>query len=89
MARLMGVPCSILAANNANDTMHRFISTGIYAEVDSFAHFFLFVLSVFLSQNAVISTLAPAIDSQSPYNLERILFYLTDGSTERVSEWMR
>ena len=46
LAKLVGVPCSILAPNNVNDTMHRLISTGAYSEVCMF-----FFLSFFFQKN--------------------------------------
>ncbi|KAL3918770.1 MAG: hypothetical protein SGILL_004078 [Bacillariaceae sp.] len=72
MTKQMGVPLGILCAGvNINDTTHIAFQTGKVAK----------------STNAMNKTLSDAINIQLPYNLERLLFYLTAQDHEQVQQW--
>jgi threonine synthase len=42
----------------------------------------------FHKSDSMIMTLSEAINIQLPYNFERILYYLSEGETTRIKEWM-
>jgi len=36
----------------------------------------------------VVQTVSPSIDIQVPYNFERLMYYLTNGDSEKIKKWM-
>lgn len=72
MAKKMGVPLGYLCAGvNINDITNTVFQTG----------------EIKKSTEPMHQTLSEAINIQLPYNLERLLFYLTDGNHAQVREW--
>jgi threonine synthase len=72
MAKQMGVPLGYLCAGvNINDITNTVFQTGVIQKTDE----------------PMQETLSEAINIQLPYNLERLLFYLTDGNHQQVREW--
>ena len=72
MAKKMKVPIGRLSAGvNVNDVTWRFIRTGVLEKDDQ----------------PMKKTLSEAINIQVPYNLERLLFYLTSGNYQQVQQW--
>jgi threonine synthase len=72
MAKRMGVPLGYLCAGvNINDITNTVFQTGVVQK----------------TSDPMQMTLSEAINIQLPYNLERLLFYLTDGDHEQVREW--
>jgi threonine synthase len=72
MAKKIGVPFGNLCAGvNANDFTHRAFSTGDVRRIDE----------------PMKPSLSDAINIQLPYNLERLLFYLTDQDHAKVKAW--
>ncbi|XP_037548450.1 threonine synthase-like 2 [Nematolebias whitei] len=69
IVKLMGLPLNLVAMVNANDIVHRTVTSGDFSMASS-----------------VTQTLAPAIDIQDPYNLERVFWLLLnkDGSSVRT-----
>uniref|UniRef100_A0A3B5KV55 Threonine synthase-like 2 n=1 Tax=Xiphophorus couchianus TaxID=32473 RepID=A0A3B5KV55_9TELE len=57
----MGLPLKLVAMVNANDIVHRTVTSGDFSMATS-----------------VTQTLAPAIDIQDPYNMERVFWLLLD-----------
>ena len=75
--QLLGLPVrKFIAAVNVNDATHRVVTTGVLQRPHG-------------EDNAhpMQKTLSDAINVQVPYNLERWLYYLTDGDSERVRAW--
>eukprot|EP00536_Pseudo-nitzschia_multiseries_P014018 jgi/Psemu1/213538/e_gw1.647.25.1 len=69
MAKKLGIPFGRLCAGvNANDFTHRAVRTGTVARPKP--------------GDSMVATLSEAINIQLPYNLERLLFYATDGNGE-------
>ena len=74
MAKKMGIPFGNLCAGvNVNDITHRAFSTGIVRKPRS--------------GEPMKQSLSDAINIQLPYNLERLLFYLTDQDHTLVKTW--
>ena len=74
MAKKMGVPFGMLCAGvNINDITHRAFSTGIIQRPTE--------------DENMKQSLSDAINIQLPYNLERLLFYLTNESHDQVKAW--
>lgn len=72
MAKQIGVPIGMLCAGvNINDITHRAFQTGIVQR----------------SSLEMQTTMSEAINIQLPYNLERLLFYLTEQNHDQVQEW--
>ena len=70
----MGVPFGILCAGvNINDVTHRAFSTGLVRRPTE--------------DERMKQSLSDAINIQLPYNLERLLFYLTDENHDQVKAW--
>lgn len=78
MARKMGVPLGtpLVAAVNINDVTDIAFRTGLVERPSANA-----------SAEPMKRTLSDAINIQLPYNLERLLFYLTDGDHKQVAAW--
>lgn len=74
MAQRMGVPLGTLNAGvNINDITDVAFTTGLVER----------------TSESMKTTLSEAINIQLPYNLERLLFYLTKGCHEQVAAWYR
>ena len=74
MAKKFGIPFgNICAGVNANDITHRAFSTGIVQKPKS--------------GEPMKASLSDAINIQLPYNLERLLFYLTDQNHALIKSW--
>ncbi|MGK3734341.1 MAG: threonine synthase [Bacillariaceae sp.] len=74
MAKKMGVPFGMLCAGvNINDITHKAFSTGIIQRPTEDDH--------------MKQSLSDAINIQLPYNLERLLFYLTNENHNQVKTW--
>lgn len=72
MAKKMGIPFGTFTAGvNINDITNTVFKTG----------------SIKKSSSAMKRTLSEAINIQLPYNLERLLFYLTDGQHKLIKKW--
>eukprot|EP00532_Pseudo-nitzschia_australis_P013810 CAMPEP_0168209638 /NCGR_PEP_ID=MMETSP0140_2-20121125/2734_1 /TAXON_ID=44445 /ORGANISM="Pseudo-nitzschia australis, Strain 10249 10 AB" /LENGTH=290 /DNA_ID=CAMNT_0008136167 /DNA_START=3 /DNA_END=872 /DNA_ORIENTATION=- len=74
MAKKLGIPFGILSAGvNVNDFTHRAFSTGLVKRP---------------AQGECMKTsLSDAINIQLPYNLERLLYYLTGEDHDQVKSW--
>eukprot|EP01116_Phalansterium_solitarium_P019644 TRINITY_DN5579_c0_g1_i1.p1 TRINITY_DN5579_c0_g1~~TRINITY_DN5579_c0_g1_i1.p1 ORF type:complete len:486 (+),score=186.39 TRINITY_DN5579_c0_g1_i1:114-1571(+) len=48
-----------------------------------------FITTGVFAASSVVPTVSPAIDIGVPYNIERLLFYLTDADSQQVTSWMR
>ncbi len=74
MAKKFGIPFgNICAGVNTNDITHRAFSTGIVQKPKS--------------GEPMKQSLSDAINIQLPYNLERLLFYLTDENHTLINAW--
>jgi len=74
MAKKMGVPFGKLCAGvNINDVTHRAFSTGLVRRPTE--------------DDRMKQSLSDAINIQLPYNLERLLFYLTKENHGQVKAW--
>lgn len=74
MAKHMGVPFGLFIAGvNANDFTNVAFKTGVLAK----------------TTDAMKMTLSEAINIQLPYNLERLLFYLTGEKHELIKQWYK
>ena len=74
MAKKLGIPFGILSAGvNANDFTHRAFSTGLVKRPTP--------------GERMKTSLSDAINIQLPYNLERLLFYLTGEDHDQVKSW--
>lgn len=74
MAKEMGVPFGIFTAGvNVNDFTNTAFTTGVLVK----------------STDPMKMTLSEAINIQLPYNLERLLFYLTDGNHTLIDQWYK
>lgn len=74
MAKQMGLPLAYLCAGvNINDITNTAFQTGV----------------VIKTTDPMQTTLSDAINIQLPYNLERLLFYLTGASHGQVKEWYK
>ena len=72
VAKMMGLPIGkIVCATNANDVVHRTISTGDMAIAGN------------------VPTVSPAMDIQFAYNVERMLFLVSDGDAATTAKYMR
>ena len=72
MAKQMGLPIGLLCAGvNINDITNKVFQTGAIQK----------------SNAPMRTTLSEAINIQLPYNLERLLFYLTGGDHSQVRKW--
>nr|CCC91545.1 putative threonine synthase [Trypanosoma congolense IL3000] len=69
VAKLMGLPVGILVvASNNNDVLHEFVKTGVYD----------------IRYRCVVPTASPSIDILKASNVERLLFFLSNGNTDYV-----
>eukprot|EP00980_Cylindrotheca_fusiformis_P029875 scaffold23998_cov166-Cylindrotheca_fusiformis.AAC.1 len=74
MAKQMGIPLGILCAGvNINDVTHQTFQTGIVSSSST--------------TKMMQTTMSEAINIQLPYNLERLLFYLTNQDHEQIKTW--
>lgn len=74
MAKKFGIPFGNLCAGvNDNDFTHRAFSTGIVQKPKS--------------DESMKPSLSDAINIQLPYNLERLLFYMTDQNHSLIKKW--
>ncbi|XP_029023971.1 threonine synthase-like 2 isoform X3 [Betta splendens] len=71
IVKLMGFPLRLVAMVNANDILHRTVTTGDFSMAPG-----------------VIQTLAPAIDIQDPYNMERVFWLMLNRDGETVKNMM-
>ena len=77
----MGIPFGNLCAGvNINDVTHRAFTTGLVQRPSSTA--------ATAEEAAMKPSLSDAINIQLPYNLERLLFYLTGGNQhDQIKDW--
>ncbi|KAM7369414.1 hypothetical protein PAMP_013683 [Pampus punctatissimus] len=71
IVKQMGLPLKLVAMVNANDIVHRTVTTGDFS----------------MAAN-VTQTLAPAIDIQDPYNMERVFWLLLGKDSASVKNMM-
>lgn len=73
IAKKMGLPVRrMLLASNMNDVLYEFITTGVYN----------------ISKRTLQPTASPSIDILKASNIERLLYFLTDGDTAAVAQHM-
>jgi len=73
VAMKLGLPIRrFIVASNCNDVLVDFINTGVYD----------------ISQRSLHVTASPSIDILKASNIERFLYYLTDGNTSKVAAYM-
>ncbi|XP_051907823.1 threonine synthase-like 2 isoform X1 [Hippocampus zosterae] len=71
IVKMMGLPLKLVAMVNANDIVHRTVTSGDFT----------------MARN-VTRTLAPAIDIQDPYNMERVFWLLLERDCAAVKNIM-
>ncbi|CAK6972496.1 threonine synthase-like 2 [Scomber scombrus] len=71
IVKQMGLPLKLVAMVNANDIVHRTVTTGDFSMAAD-----------------VTQTLAPAIDIQDPYNMERVFWLLLGKDSTAVKNMM-
>nr|XP_045614565.1 threonine synthase-like 2 [Procambarus clarkii]XP_045614566.1 threonine synthase-like 2 [Procambarus clarkii]XP_045614567.1 threonine synthase-like 2 [Procambarus clarkii]XP_045614568.1 threonine synthase-like 2 [Procambarus clarkii]XP_045614570.1 threonine synthase-like 2 [Procambarus clarkii] len=71
IAQKMGLPITLAAGVNVNDSVARVIKKADFS-----------------LKEEVLQTLAPAMDIQVPYNVERLVYLYANGDTTRVKEVM-
>ncbi|XP_053195914.1 threonine synthase-like 2 [Scomber japonicus] len=71
VVKQMGLPLKLVAMVNANDIVHRTVTTGDFSMAAD-----------------VTQTLAPAIDIQDPYNMERVFWLLLGKDSTAVKNMM-
>ncbi|XP_061732781.1 threonine synthase-like 2 [Nerophis ophidion] len=71
IVKQMGLPLKLVAMVNANDVMHKTVTSGDFSMAAT-----------------VTQTLAPAMDIQDPYNMERVFWLLLGGNGASVKKIM-
>ena len=73
LAQQMGLPCRLVAGTNANDALHKLLSTG--------------ALAAGAASLPVTPTVSPSMDINVPYNMWRMLYAATGGDGRAVRRW--